>query len=32
MEAERDTAEGVATERDAEVLKIFCSIHLGVNL
>ena len=32
MEAERDTAEGVATERDAEVLKLFCGMHLGVNL
>ena len=33
VEAERDTAEGVATERDAEkVLKLFCGMHLGVNL
>ena len=32
VEAERDTAEGVVTERDAEVLKLFCGMHLGVNL
>jgi len=27
-----DTAESVVTERDTEVLKLFCSMLLGVNL